>query len=260
MRGEFLRAENVTKIHPPRRWGERPLKALAGVSVTVEKGEVLGIVGESGSGKSTLARILLGLEPPTNGRVLFRGRDISRMSAMERKAFRRRVQIVFQDPESSLNPRHRVGTLVGDGLRIHQRLPSEVRERRVGELLESVGLSRGVVKRYPHQLSGGQRQRIALARALSVSPDVLLLDEPTSALDVSVQARILRLLDRLRRANDLTYVFISHDLGVVRAFCTRIIVMREGRIVEEGETVLESPRESYTRRLLDSIPRLAADR
>jgi peptide/nickel transport system ATP-binding protein len=214
----------------------RTLTAVDRVSFGLAGGESLGLVGESGSGKTTLLRLMLGLERPTRGRVVYRGVSL-----------RRDVQIVFQDPVGALDPRMTVAGIV-----------LEPRQQRLHELLDAVGLPRTAAGRYPHEFSGGQRQRIAIARALAPRPRVLLADEPVSALDVSVRAQILNLLEDLRQAFELSLVLVSHDLSVVRHMCERVLVMHRGRIVEEGATreLFSNPRDPYTRRLLDSVPRL----
>ena len=221
------------------------LTAVQDVSFDVRRGESLGVVGESGSGKTTLLRLMLALEQPDEGSVTYRGGGL-----------RREVQVVFQDPASALDPRMRVADVVLEPLRV-QGLDGD-RQARLEELLDAVGLSRALSQRYPHQLSGGQRQRVAIARALAPRPRVLLADEPVSSLDVSVRAQILNLLTDLRRDYDLTLVLVSHDLSVVRHLCGRVLVMRGGQVVEEGDTrvIFRSPRHPYTRTLLDSIPRL----
>ena len=232
------------------------VRAVDGVSFTVERGETLGIVGESGCGKSTAATSLLRLEEPTDGQVLFDGDDITTYDDRELKRFRRRAQMIFQDPTSSFDPRMSVGEAVAEPLVIHGIRGRERRRRVVGDLLERVGLSADDFDRYPHEFSGGQRQRIALARALVVNPDLVVADEPTSALDVSVQAEILTLIERVQAAFGLSIVFISHDMGVVREVCDRVAVMYLGEIVEIGPTaiVFDDPQHPYTRALLSSIP------
>jgi peptide/nickel transport system ATP-binding protein len=232
------------------------VRAVDGVSFTVERGETLGIVGESGCGKSTAATSLLRLEEPTGGQVLFDGEDITGYDDRELKRFRRRAQMIFQDPTSSFDPRMSVGEAVAEPLVIHGIRDRDRRRRIVADLLERVGLSAGDFDRYPHEFSGGQRQRIALARALVVNPDLVVADEPTSALDVSVQAEILTLIERVQDAFGLSIVFISHDMGIVREVCDRVAVMYLGEIVEIGSTaaVFGDPQHPYTRALLSSIP------
>ena len=230
--------------------------AVRGVSFSVERGGAFGLVGESGSGKSTTARMVCRLLEPDSGRVLLDGQDVLAVHGRELKQLRRRVQMVFQDPFASLDPRWRVGSLVAEGMRIHGHVPPQQRRQRVAELLEQCGLRPDAAGRYPHEFSGGQRQRIGIARALAVDPEVLVLDEPVSALDVSIRAQILNLLQRLQRELGLTYLFIAHDLAIVERFCGRVAVMRDGAIVEEGDPaeVYRRPRHQYTRTLLDAIP------
>jgi oligopeptide/dipeptide ABC transporter ATP-binding protein len=245
----ILRALNLGKDYPVRG-SRRPLRALAGVSFELDRGETLGIVGESGCGKSTLARLLVRLELPTTGTVEFDGVDLTALSGARLRASRRRIQMVFQDPYSSLNPRQRVGAAIEEVLRVHKL------HRRVSELLGMVGLSPAHADRYPHELSGGQRQRVSIARALAAEPAVLILDEAVSALDVSVRAEVMNLLVRLRDELGLGYVFISHDLSMVRHISTRIAVMYLGRIVELGpwDSVQDEPLHPYTVALQRTMP------
>jgi peptide/nickel transport system ATP-binding protein len=233
----------------------RNVKAVDGVSFDVYEGETLGLVGESGCGKSTTAETLLALRSPTGGTVTFDGVDV--FAQEDRTAFRRDAQIVFQDPFSSLDPRMTAGDIVREPLSVHDVGTKAQRRERVFDLLERVGLSAGQADRYPHEFSGGQRQRIGIARALALEPDFLVLDEPVSALDVSVQAQILNLLSDLQAEFDLTYLFIAHDLSVVRHISDRVAVMYLGRIAEVGpvDRVFEAPQHPYTRALLDSVPR-----
>jgi oligopeptide/dipeptide ABC transporter ATP-binding protein len=231
----------------------RRVQALRGVSLDLEKGECVGLVGESGSGKTTLARVILRLIQPTSGEVLFRGRNVLTMEPKELREFRRGVQIVFQDPFGSLNPRVRAGRMLEEILKVHQgSLPPSARQDRVEELLSLVGLQPDVARRYPHEFSGGQRQRLGIARALSVRPEVLILDEPVSALDLSVQAQILNLLADLRESLGLTFLFITHDLSVLRQVADRVGVFYLGKLVELGPvgSLFAEPLHPYTRGLL----------
>lgn len=246
-----------------KRYGTAEHWALRGMNLSVPAGETLGIVGESGSGKSTLARLLLALEKPTEGEVRHGGRVVSGRREKELREFRRAVQVIFQDPMSSLDPRMRIYDIVAEPLRSLSLVSDRGEEEaKVGELLASVGLSPDAGSRYPHAFSGGQRQRIAIARALGPSPRVLIADEPVSALDVSVRAQILNLLSGLVRDFSLTLLFISHDIAVVRHLCTRVVVMRAGSLVEDATVhqIFHDPQASYTRELLDAAPRIAHPR
>lgn len=234
------------------------VRALDGVDLQVYQGETLGIVGESGCGKSTLGRLIVSLDQPTSGRILFKGRDVTRLKKEELKGFRRRVQIVFQDPASSLNPRKTVGETLMEPLIVHKVGNLSEREERVREILKSVGLLSEYAKRYPHELSGGQRQRVCIARAIILAPELVVADEPVSSLDVSIQAQILNLLKDLRDHFNLTYIFISHDLKVVRFMSDRVAVMYAGSIMELAlsETIYKEPCHPYTQALLAAIPSL----
>jgi len=235
-----------------------PVQAVTDVSLSLDRGETVGLVGESGSGKSTLGRMLLGLLAPSEGRVSFAGIDLAAASAAQHRQLRRRMQIVFQDPQSSLDPRRIVGAQIADGLTIHHIVPMSERRERVAELLAQVGLPPSHADRYPHQFSGGQRQRIGIARALATGPEFLVADEPVSSLDVSVQAQVLELLADLRARLGLALLFISHDLAVVRSLCERVVVMYLGRIMESGSVsrVFNAPRHPYTQALLSAVPSL----
>ncbi|RDD60663.1 ABC transporter ATP-binding protein [Ferruginivarius sediminum] len=238
--------------------GKRSLQAVRGVDLQVRKGETLGIVGESGCGKSTLARMLVGLSEPTGGRVALSGRDVAEMRRNARSELRRKVQFVFQDPLSSLNPRKTVRQILEAPLDNLLRMPRDRRRERVAELMQLVNLRPEFVDRHPHEFSGGQSQRIGIARALAAEPKVMVLDEPVSALDVSVQAQILNLLGDLKQRLGLTYVFISHDLAVVEHLCDTVAVMYLGNVVEHApaEEIFRSPRHPYTHALLQSVPTL----
>jgi oligopeptide/dipeptide ABC transporter ATP-binding protein len=231
------------------------LRAVDGVSFELEKGAALGIVGESGCGKSTIARCLVGLERPSSGSIRLGGVELAGLSARAWLPHRGRIQMVFQDPGGSLDPRQRVASIVAEPLAIHGRLTRTARRARAGELLEQVGLAPEHGERPPHELSGGQKQRVAIARALALEPEILVCDEPTSALDATVQARILRLLAELRERLGIAIVFISHDLAVVREVCGRVAVLYLGRIVETGptEAIFAAPRHPYTRALLSAV-------
>jgi ABC-type oligopeptide transport system ATPase subunit len=241
-----------------RRRGQ--VEAVRGIDLEIRAGETVALVGESGSGKSTTGRLLLGLELPSSGRVLYRGQDLAELDRAGWSTFRRRTQIVFQDPYGSLNPRLTVGGMLREALSFHGLAPDHDMTDRVAGLMALVGLDASAAGRYPHEFSGGQRQRIGIARALSVEPDLIVLDEPVSALDASVQAQVLNLLADLQRELGLAYLFIAHDLAVVRRVADRTAVMFEGLIVEQGPTgsVFDDPQHRYTRELLSSIPRLPA--
>jgi ABC-type glutathione transport system ATPase component len=277
--GAVLRLDEAPPLGPPRR--EEPLlevrdlvkhfpikrgllfdrevdrvRAVDGVSLSVARGETLGLVGESGSGKSTLCRAVLQLIRPSGGSVRFEGREIAGLGRRAMRPLRREMQMVFQDPYASLNPRKRIGQIVGDPLKLQGVASGAERRRRVGELLERVGLSAEHYNRFPHEFSGGQRQRIGIARALALRPKLIVADEPVSALDVSIRAQIVALLDDLQEELGLTYLFVAHDIGLIRHVSDRIVVMHEGRIVEEGpaDRVCERPSDPYTRKLLAAVP------
>ena len=253
----LLEIEDLTKHFPlGGSWfsKSRTIQAIRGVSLTIEPGETLGLVGESGCGKSTLARCALKLLEPTSGRVLFEGRDILSLPETELRRARRDMQIVFQDPYSSLNPRKRVGDIVREGLDIHEIGTTTERRERTVELLEAVGLKSAHLSSYPHEFSGGQRQRIVIARALAVGPKFVVADEAVSALDVSIQAQILNLFLELQRSMNLTYLFVSHNLHVVRHVSDRVAVMYLGRIVETASAaeIYSNPQHPYTQALLSA--------
>lgn len=235
-------------------WGPAPrINILKGMSFGMQRGEILGIVGGSGSGKSTLGRAMVRLLEPTAGRVIFDGTDITHLDEAALRPLRRRFQMIFQDPMSSLNPRHRVGQLIAAPLRLHG--VADVKGR-VAEALELVGFPAEMASRYPHEMSGGQRQRVGIARAIALRPDFILADEIVSGLDVSSQAQVLNLLERLVRDLGLTLAFISHDLSVIRRLCSRVLVLYQGEVVEAAATdrLFAAPAADYTRELLDAIP------
>ncbi len=260
----FIEVRNLTKIYP---LGESifgggssgEVRAVDGVSFDIHEGETLGLVGESGSGKSTLGRLLLRLIEPTSGTIRFAGRDLLQAGRGDVRRLRRDMQIIFQDPFGSLDPRFRVEDILAEPLIIHERLSSAARRQRVAELLRAVGLDESEARRFPHEFSGGQRQRIGIARALALRPKFIVADEPVSALDVSVGAQIVNLLSQLQREFGLTYLFISHAMPVVRYLATRIAVMYRGKLVEIGSAaqITEAPIHPYTRTLLEATPEIA---
>jgi ABC-type oligopeptide transport system ATPase subunit len=236
------------------------VKAVDDVSFTVEPGTTVGLVGESGSGKSTIGKTILKLVPSTSGRVIFEGKDILPMDEAEFRPLRREMQMIFQDPFGSLNPRHTIFQIIGEALEIHfPAMNRSDRRDRVSELLRQVGLKPEMMERYPHEFSGGQRQRIGIARALAVKPKFIVCDEPVSALDVSVQAQIVNLLQDLQAELGLTYLFIAHDLAVVEHMSDHVLVMYRGKIVESApaEAIYENPQHEYTRKLLAAVPKFA---
>ena len=238
------------------RRSRQVVKAVDGVTLDISPGETLGLVGESGCGKSTLGRAILRLTEPTSGQILFHGNDLAQLSKSAMREQRRHLQIIFQDPYASLNPRMTVSQIIGEPLGTFQLAKGRAREERVQELMEMVGLSARFRKRYPHEFSGGQRQRIGIARALAVDPAFIVADEPISALDVSIQAQIMNLLDRLRRQKNLTYLFISHDLRAIQHVSDRVAVMYLGKIVElaDGKAVYKDPLMPYTKALISAVP------
>ncbi|WP_369382133.1 ABC transporter ATP-binding protein [Streptomyces sp. cg36] len=251
----LLSVRHMTKVYPARRRGAAPVRAVDGVSFDVAPGETLGLVGESGCGKSTTGRTIVRLLEPSGGTVSYDGRDISHLPQRELKPLRREIQMVFQDPHSSLNPRQTVARIISDPLLVQGTSAADAR-RRAAELMELVGLIPEHIDRYPHEFSGGQAQRIGIARALATGPRLVIADEPVSALDVSVQAQIVNLMERLQRELGLAYLFIAHDLSVVKRVCDRVAVMYLGRIVEIGpkERVYAAPAHPYTRALLSAVP------
>jgi oligopeptide transport system ATP-binding protein len=235
---------------------KRVVKAVDGVTIDIYPGETLGLVGESGCGKSTLGRALLRLTEPTSGHVLFRGNDLAHLSQREMREQRRHLQMIFQDPYASLNPRMTVGQIISEPIETFRLARGQEKDRLVQELMETVGLNKRFIKRYPHEFSGGQRQRIGIARALAVNPDFIVADEPISALDVSIQAQIMNLMERLQRQKHLTYLFISHDLRAIRHVSDRVAVMYLGKLVEiaDAKIIYDDPLMPYTRALISAVP------
>ncbi|MBU0686972.1 MAG: ATP-binding cassette domain-containing protein [Candidatus Margulisbacteria bacterium] len=240
--------EKVKTINLNKEFGA--VRAVQDVNLIINEGEILGLVGESGSGKSTLGRLILNLLEPTSGEVVFEGKPINKIPLSE---LRQKMQIIFQDPYSSLNPRMKIFDAIYEPLKIHKKFS----KARVAELLDLVRLPQSFISRYPHELSGGERQRVVIARALALNPSFIVCDEPVSSLDVSIQAEILKLLKDLQQKLNLTYLFIAHDLAVVYNFCDRVVVMHDGRLVEENtpELLYKDPQQEYTRKLINAIPK-----
>lgn len=234
------------------------IKAVDGVSFDLRRGETLGVVGESGCGKSTTSRAILLLNKPCGGSITVDGVDITRVSGKDMMAYRRKVQVVFQDPHASLNPRHTVMEILTEGMVCHGLCKKDERRVKAAELLEAVGMPTDILERYPHEFSGGQRQRLCIARAIALKPELLICDEAVSALDLTIRAQVLDLLSELKRKLNLSMIFITHDIGVVQHVADRIIVMNKGRIVESGtcDEVLKHPKEEYTRYLMASVPKI----
>ena len=255
MSESLLEVSGLTKHFPVP--GRGLVRAVDGVSFSIKRGETLGLVGESGCGKTTTGRCILQLERPTSGRIVFEGKDITDLSQQELRSVRRRMQVIFQDPYSSLNPRMTIGQIIAEPLKVHAIVPDAAeRDTRVQDLLVQVGLAPQHARRYPHQLSGGQRQRVGVARALAMEPSLIVCDEPVSALDVSIQAQIINLLEDLQAKYHLTLLFIAHDLSVVRHISDRVAVMYLGKIMEitDRKALYEEPLHPYTRALLSAVP------
>jgi oligopeptide/dipeptide ABC transporter ATP-binding protein len=260
MSNEILSVKNISKIYESSggSFGRKnKVSALDGVSFNLAQGETLGIVGESGCGKSTLGRIISRLDSPTSGEIIYKGNDIAKKSLAAMRPLRKEIQFIFQDPYASLNPRRQIGAIIEEPMRIHG-VSKDERRARAHELLEKVGLDKNSYEKYPHEFSGGQRQRVVIARALTLKPELIIADEPVSALDVSIQAQVLNLFKELQDEMKLTYVFVAHDLGVVRHISDRIAVMYLGKIVELGtvEEIYNNPQHPYTKALLSANPRI----
>ena len=260
MNEEILRVNNVSRIYETSGGGfgrKNKVSALDGVSFNLVQGETLGIVGESGCGKSTLGRIISRLDSPTSGEIIYKGNDIAKKSLAAMRPLRKEIQFIFQDPYASLNPRRQIGAIIEEPMRIHG-VSKDERRARAHELLEKVGLDKNSYEKYPHEFSGGQRQRVVIARALTLKPELIIADEPVSALDVSIQAQVLNLFKELQDEMKLTYIFVAHDLGVVRHISDRIAVMYLGKIVELGsvEEIYNNPQHPYTKALLSANPRI----
>ena len=249
---ELLRVHNLTKIYPKHK-----IAAVDGVDFSILKGEVFGLVGESGCGKSTLAKAILRLTDVHEGSVFYNGEDLLRMPLKKMRVLRKKLQIIFQDPGMSLDPRMRIGNVLEEVFIIHEAISRQARKKKVIELLEMVGLGEAYLKRLPSELSGGERQRVGIARALATDPEFIICDEPVSSLDISIQAQILNLLIDIKNSRNLTYLFISHDLDVIASICDRVAVMQSGKFVETGfcEQIFKIPAHDYTKRLVDSTLR-----
>lgn len=254
---------NNLKVHYPIRGGffqrvVSHVKAVDGLSIQIEAGKTYGLVGESGCGKTTTGRAIIGLNKITEGNVTFEGQDLTKIAHKNQHSLRRDIQMIFQDPYSSLNGRKRVLDIIAEPLRNFENLTKEEERRRVQDLLEKVGLNPEAAFKYPHEFSGGQRQRIGIARALTLNPKLIIADEPVSALDVSVQAQVLNFMKEIQKEFNLTYLFISHDLGIVRHMCDEIGIMYRGRLVEQGNTedIYQNPQHVYTKRLISAIPNI----
>jgi len=260
MSDEILKVTNVSRVYETSGGGfgrKNKVSALDGVSFNLVQGETLGVVGESGCGKSTLGRIISRLDTPTSGEIIYKGNDIAKKSLAAMRPLRKEIQFIFQDPYASLNPRRQIGAIVEEPMRIHG-VSKDERRARAQELLEKVGLDKNSYEKYPHEFSGGQRQRVVIARALTLKPELIIADEPVSALDVSIQAQVLNLFKELQDEMNLTYIFVAHDLGVVRHISDRIAVMYLGKIVEMGsvEEIYNNPQHPYTKALLSANPRI----
>jgi len=247
---ELLKIDNLYKTFKKHK-----VPAVNGVSFSIFKGEVLGLVGESGCGKSTLAKLILRLTRPDKGSIFYKGKDLLRVSDDGMRKTRKALQIIFQDPYSSLDPRMKIGDVIEEVYDIHENVPDRDRKNKTIELLETVGLGKTYLNRLPSELSGGERQRVGIARALATDPEFIICDEPVSSLDISIQAQILNLLIELQKRKNLTYLFISHDLGVIGSICDRVMVMQSGRFVESGscEEIFRNPKHEYTESLLKSV-------